>query len=1500
MHSQTAFKHTYIIVALLLLTIGSAADWPMWRHDALRSGTTPERIADKLHIEWTRDYPQLEPAWEDVVNRDRMPYDLQYEPIVVGDTLYFGSNRNDRLTALDTRTGAERWRFYADGPIRFAPVHFEGRLYFTSDDGNLYCLDAQTGKLLGKIQPGPRPWKVLGNSRLVSTWPARGGPVVQDSVVYYSAGIWPFMGTYFHAVDASTGETVWLNDGDGSTFREQPHGGATSFAGMGPQGAILASKDRLLVPGGRSVPACLDIKNGREQYCYLEGTPGVERKREGASQLASNGKYYFNYRGVNTIMYDLDNGEYRYIWEEKVIPVLDQDNLYMGNNKIRAYDLSQLKKTRKVEEKKGREYVYYQWKMPELWSVEADATGTLMKAGNRLYAGGKDLITVLELSDDGPAKIVDKIKVEGKVVRLLAADDRLFAVTEKGRIYCFGPEPTEPTFWKPEGYEKAESTDLVNDERLNKLVDRMGETLSAKKGYCLAFGLKDGRLIEAIARRLGLHVIGVDPDPKRIEKLRREFDEKGIYGKKIALAVGTPDSFCAPPYLATLAVTEDSSRIDAKSPIGSIYRSLRPYGGSLWMPYINENGRENLVAHIRSLELPSARIHDEVGHYMISREGPLEGAGTWTHQNGDIASTSKSNDQLVKLPMGLLWFGGNRHSDVLPRHAHGPTPQVLGGRLFIEGVDRLSARDVYTGTVLWRRVFDGLDTFNVYFSESYELDPLFQGYNQRHIPGANSRGANYVVTDDTVYFLVNRECHLLDPSTGKTRTIFTLPKKIPKSNPPSWGFLGVYEDLLIAGEQFVPYSKLYGIKPKEKWGAYDHGSSKKLVVMDRHTGKVLWSRDSQFALLHNGIIAGNGRIYVLDRYHPTILKGLKRRGEEPEGKPTLMALDAKTGRVVWQSDKDVFGTALAYDRPNDILLLTGKSGPDMLDDEPRKELAALRGKNGKQIWHSKLTHGAPVMIRDETVYFNGGGGCDLLTGEKLMRRHALTDEKLPWDFRRFHGCNSLMMSEHLMTFRSGSAGFFDITRDGGTGNFGGFKSGCSANLVCADGVLNAPDYTRTCTCSYPNQTSLALIHNPEIEYWTFNSYTTKLEDKKRVHRIGLNFGAPGDRRADNGTLWLDTPSVGGDSPNIPVLFSGSESIDFYKHNQMQLLDAPKPWITASGVEGVEKIEVLLNAQGKSEINKTIATGADDAEESNKDKKVTLTNEYLSITGLNGDNLQGQTVGLRFTDLDIPPGAKIVSARLQFESTDRRIAPARFDIAMEATDNASPFEATPGNLSQRVATSKKIPWKATPWVGNNRRTPGELSPNLGQLLQEIVDRPGWKQGSSVAFLLTGDGFRKAKSYEHGLKEVERLKKERKARKDKKKKPKKPLTKEEIEKEEKAFQKRLKDILLKATGLTVEYLTPDPIKQKSWKDLKYTVTLHFLEPDQTVEPGQRVFDVRIQGEPVLEKFDIVAEANGPKRGITRRFEHIRAANLMSFELIPRTEKRPIISGIEIVEE
>src|SRR6516162_9161345 len=94
----------------------------------------------------------MKPAWPD---QDKMQFDIVREPVVAGQTIYFNSSRYDAMRALDTRTGEEKWTYFVDGPIRFAPVVWEGKLYFTSDDGYLYCLHSDTGRLLWKFRGGP-------------------------------------------------------------------------------------------------------------------------------------------------------------------------------------------------------------------------------------------------------------------------------------------------------------------------------------------------------------------------------------------------------------------------------------------------------------------------------------------------------------------------------------------------------------------------------------------------------------------------------------------------------------------------------------------------------------------------------------------------------------------------------------------------------------------------------------------------------------------------------------------------------------------------------------------------------------------------------------------------------------------------------------------------------------------------------------------------------------------------------------------------------------------------------------------------------------------------------------------------------------------------------------------------------------------------------------------------------------------------------------------------
>ncbi|MGC9319188.1 MAG: PQQ-binding-like beta-propeller repeat protein [Armatimonadota bacterium] len=1124
---------TAVLLSLSLATTALAADWPMWRCDAARSAATEQELSSDLHLQWVRQFPALEPAWPD---EPRMRFDASYQPVVVGKTIFVASPRSDTLVALDTDTGAARWHFFADGPIRFAPMAWRERVYFSCDDGCLYCLSAQDGTLLWRFQAAPAGRKVLGNGRLISSWPARGAPVIVDDTVYFAAGIWPFMGIFIHALDAQTGDVVWVNDATGSVFMPQPHGGALAFAGVAPQGYMVAAGERLIVPNGRAVPAVFDRHTGEMLYFHL-----AENKDQGNFAASATDGLFFNSGRV----FGLETGTPSGFLPPDPIPT--EEAIYAAaDGSIVAYDPGTAHvATWTVDD--GREVS--RLTVDTLWQAPADVDRLWLKAGSLLLASAGQTVKALSLGEGGlSAEPVWQADLSATPSAMAAADGKLFVVTLDGAIRCYGAGEGQPLThdFQPEAVEAAPAA-----------VARAGEIIrltGATAGYCLCLGLQDGDLIAELARQSDLHIIGVDPRADRIARLRERFDAAGLYGSRIALLPGQVQDVGLPPYLASLIVSEDASVLGlpgGRPRLSSIFRSLRPYGGTACL-VIGDAQHQSVAGSVAASDLPGAEVARAGELTMLTRRGRLPGSDDWTHQYANVANTGVSRDSLVKAPLGLLWFGGSSNVDILPRHGHGPPEQVIGGRLFIEGPDSLRANDVYTGRVIWRRELPG-------FGAAYD----YTG----HQPGANALGSNYASAADGIYVAYGDRCLRLDPATGETLTELALPPGENGGGPQRWGYIGICEDLLIAGASPVIFE---GDEPPGRDENWDATSSRQIVVMDRHTGEVLWTHDSTYCFRHNAICAGAGRLFCIDRLPDAIVARMKRRGEELTTAPRLAALDLRTGEVLWSTTRDVFGTFLSYSAEHDLLLQSGRPSRDMLPDEPGDRMIAYRGRDGSVVWDAHHEYGGPPLLHGDTI-ITQGQAFSLLDGRPRMRRNPLTGAETPWRFERFYGCNTAIASEHLLTFRSGAAGFFDLARDGGTGNMGGFKSGCTSNLVVANGVLNAPDYTRTCTCSYQNQTSLGLVHMPEAEMWTFNNLT--LGDRP-IARLGLNLGAPGDRRADDGTLWLEYPAVGGPSPELPVGVSPEQARWFRRHSSA-LQGGGYRWVGASGAEGLARLSITL-------------------------------------------------------------------------------------------------------------------------------------------------------------------------------------------------------------------------------------------------------------------------------------------------------------------------------------
>jgi len=1121
-----------LILALSCQSLLFAADWPMWRCDAGRTAACAETLPDALHLQWMRKLRPQNPAWKD---EGGMKFDRSYEPVALGKLLFIGSTISDSLAAYDIDTGAERWRFYTEGPVRVAPAAWKDKVYVASDDGHLYCLRAADGKLQWKFRGGPSGRRLIGNQRLISTWPARGGPVVADGTVYFAAGVWPFMGVFVHALDAETGRVVWTNDGVSFSWRRFPHPGSWALSGLSPQGHLVAVGDRLIVPGSRYTPGVFDRRTG-EFLFYAEGY---------GPYVAARGRFAF----AGGRIFDTTKGYAVRLKDAGRVgrSVLAKEAWYTQAGTLDPKSIKLQEITIRVRETTSPDGPTYPKQVltggVERLSPRIRGFPWLL-AGSRLVTSSRNVIQIFDAADadKGPRPIWEG-RVEGSPSSVLAADGKLIVVTLEGSIYCFGPNQSQPRT-----YHLTKPVEVSS----NAWADEAGHILKATgvtDGYCMVWGLKDGGLVEELVRQSKLHVIAVDSDADKIRSLRRRLDGAGLYGIRAAALVGDPSGVSFAPYLARLIVSEDLRAAGFEKGVEfvkKLFFALRPYGGVACLA-VPSGRRSDFARWVAISELIKSEIRPAGRLTLLRRLGPLPGSADWCGQNADAGNTRSSRDQLVMAPLGVLWFGNALSNRlVLPKHGEGPVEQVAGGRLFIEGPESISACDVYTGRLLWTRTFPGLGArYNI----------------AKHQRGAHAIGSNFYAVPDAVYVAGGKSCHVLDPATGRTLKDFRLPLRPGQTERSDWLFLLVYEDLLIAGSH--PIVKM------SKNNRYNMpASSKRLVVMGRHSGRVLWTRDAAESFGHYGIVAGRGKVFVSDRVAPETLEVMRRRGLAPKQTPRILALDARTGRLIWQTDRCA-GRQLSYSEEHDILLSAG----------------ALRGEDGKVVWEEPqlmgyARHPNPaldssanplwwgkwgLMLHGDTILTQGQRAFDLLTGEQKTWKDARGQEK-EWRYRRSHGCGPMAGSVHLITFRSGCAGFFDLKNDGGTGNLGGFRSGCTSNLIVANGVLNAPDYTRACGCAYQNRASLALVHMNDVECWTFGANLTP-------GRVGLNFGAPGDRRAESGTLWLDYPSVGGPSPDIPVKIL-PEKPHYFRHHSSRIQGGNGPaWIAASGVVGAREIAI---------------------------------------------------------------------------------------------------------------------------------------------------------------------------------------------------------------------------------------------------------------------------------------------------------------------------------------
>jgi len=165
----------------------------------------------------------------------------------------------------------------------------------------------------------------------------------------------------------------------------------------------------------------------------------------------------------------------------------------------------------------------------------------------------------------------------------------------------------------------------------------------------------------------------------------------------------------------------------------------------------------------------------------------------------------------------------------------------------------------------------------------------------------------------------------------------------------------------------------------------------------------------------------------------------------------------------------------------------------------------------------------------------------------------------------------------------------------------------------------------------------------------------------------------------------------------------------------------------------------------STFTQRITSGTDDAEEA------TAGNIYLNSSDLElvyDDylNAGNQTVGLRFTNILVPPGATITQAYVQFTTDEIKTEATALKIEAQASDHAPAFTANAFDLSSRSRTTASVNWAPAAWATANETGTAQATPDLKNIIQELVNRPGWQNGTALALLFTGSGRRNAHAYE----------------------------------------------------------------------------------------------------------------------------------------------------------
>lgn len=911
--------------ALVLgLVSAAAADWPAHRADSSRSGYTAEPLPTELAPRWCLRFavPPY-PAWP---TSQRMDDDLAFQPIVVGDLVLVASGVEGMLLAIDANSGAPRWRFFCSSPLRFAPVAWKDRVFVAGDDGQLHALALKDGSRLWSHRGAQGPEWVLGNEHLISHWPARGGPVVHNGVVYYTAGIWPSDGVSVHAVDALSGQVRWCNTESGALFMAQPHGGAEAQSGVAPQGYLAAGDGLLVVPTGRAVPAVFNLSDGSLRYYHL-----AKNQQRGGVRVAMGPGGFFN----AGCFFEAQAGELKATLGAGALVATSEGLLRAEGRSLQVHRAVKVKR----HDRKGREFEALEWQLSSTVQLPGEALEAIV-AGEDAVIGMNNEVCAVDYR--GQKTVWWKQAVEGRALGLAASGGRLVVSTDRGVLYLFDSAPAGS---KMQEHRLGQNLPHHSAQSLEFSAAMLRG--APRDGYGLLVGSSELSLVTAMTAGNRLNWVVLVADEARAHLMREALADAGLLGSRVAVLLGDAAASFLPRSFANVIAVASAGLMKQPGVADEMRRLLRPYTG--WLCQLNESSQ-----------------------WTHERAQPLKGAGQWTHQNGNAANTLCSDDALVQGKLSMHWFR-DVEFEIANRHGQGPAPLVAQGVMVVGGVHGVCAVDAFNGRLMWK----------------HEVPNWLADYDGiHHDVGIGDTGGPMCLGQDSVFLRTGEQALRISLQTGEVLARWSTPVEVSAKDR-RWGFIAHENGLVIGSVENSAHRVspryqhsqlrtesvlLFALDAKTgvlKWKYQPKGSIRhnaiaiaagRVFLVDRPLVK----EDLVLQARRNGVAAARMSANAL-----------------PAGE--LMALDVASGRLLWSQKEDVWGTQLSASAAHGVLLMNYKAVRHNFFELPSEaggRLAAFDLNTGKRRWDQVAEYQTRPLINDRSIYAQGGAW-DLLSGSPL-------------------------------------------------------------------------------------------------------------------------------------------------------------------------------------------------------------------------------------------------------------------------------------------------------------------------------------------------------------------------------------------------------------------------------------------------------------------------------------------------------------------------------------